>query len=191
MTCVDKSNVLQSYAFFREIFDETAARHPHLQVDHCYVDAMALNLVAKPWSYDVMVTENMFGDILSDLGAALIGGMGMAPSADIGNEHALFQPCHGTAPDIVGTGRANPTAMILSAAMLLDWLGETRRVPSCGEAAARLRSAVESSFAGGQLVPFELGGGHGTESISSAVLRSLEGSAGRGQASSEDPGRPT
>ncbi|MCY4085918.1 MAG: isocitrate/isopropylmalate family dehydrogenase [Actinomycetia bacterium] len=134
--CVDKSNVLQSYAFFREIFDETAARHPHLRADHCYVDAMALNLVAKPWSYDVMVTENMFGDILSDLGAALIGGMGIAPSADIGSGHALFQPCHGSAPDIIGTGRANPTAMILSAAMLLDWLGETRRVPSCVAAAA-------------------------------------------------------
>ena len=83
---------------------------------------MALNLVRQPWAYDVVVTENMFGDILSDLGAGLIGGMGFAPSGDIGDKHGMFQPCHGTAPDIAGTGKANPTAMLLSAAMMLEWL---------------------------------------------------------------------
>ncbi len=173
VTCVDKSNVLQSFAFFRDVFDERAAAHPHLEADHCYVDAMAMNLVTRPWSYDLLVTENLLGDILSDLGAALIGGMGMAPSADVGTEHALFQPCHGTAPDIIGSGRANPTAMLLSAAMMLDWLDESHGVPDCGTAANRLRDAVDAAFAGGVL-PFEFGGSDGTEEISVAVLRALE-----------------
>ena len=96
---------------------------------------MALNLVRQPWVYDVVVTENMFGDILSDLAAGLIGGMGLAPSGDIGDRHGMFQPCHGTAPDIAGTGRANPTAMFLSAAMMLDWLGEQHSDRKLSEAA--------------------------------------------------------
>ena len=96
-----------------------------------YVDAAALNLVRRPWDFDVMVTENMFGDILSDLGAALLGGIGLAPSADIGDRHAVFQPCHGSAPDIMGTGKANPVGMFLSAAMMLDWLAERHGDEPC------------------------------------------------------------
>ena len=94
-------------AFFRKIFDERAKRLSGLRAEHHYVDAMALDLVRKPWEFDVLVTENMFGDILSDLAAGLVGGMGMAPSADIGERHGLFQPAHGTAPDIAG--QASPT----------------------------------------------------------------------------------
>jgi 3-isopropylmalate dehydrogenase len=108
VTCVDKANVLPSMAFFRSIFFEVAARYPDVTAEAMYVDATALRLVRSPWDFDVLVTENMFGDILSDLGAALMGGMGMAPSADIGDRHAVFQPCHGTAPDIAGRGIANP-----------------------------------------------------------------------------------
>jgi 3-isopropylmalate dehydrogenase len=127
VTCVDKANVFRSMAFFRKIFDERAGKFPKLRAAHHYIDATALDLVRRPWDFDVLVTENMFGDILSDLGAALIGGMGFAPSADIGDDHAVFQPCHGSAPDIAGTGKANPTAMFLSAAMMLDWLGRRHR----------------------------------------------------------------
>lgn len=94
-----------SFAFFRRIVDECASRHPGIQAGHGYVDAMALDLVRKAWAYDVLVTENRFGDILSDLGAALTGGKGMAPSADVGAGHAVFQPRHGSAPDIVGRRR--------------------------------------------------------------------------------------
>ncbi|MGI9335658.1 MAG: isocitrate/isopropylmalate dehydrogenase family protein, partial [Gammaproteobacteria bacterium] len=114
LTCVDKANVFTSMAFFRKVFDERAKLFPAIESGHHYVDAMALDLVRKPWTFDVLVMENMFGDILSDLTAALIGGMGMAPSADIGDENALFQPAHGSAPDIVGQGIANPIAMIQS-----------------------------------------------------------------------------
>ena len=174
VTCVDKSNVLGSFAFFRKIFDECAALNGDIQAEHCYVDAMALNLIRNPWVYDVIVTENLFGDILSDAGAALMGGMGMAPSADIGKEHAVFQPCHGTAPDIVGTGKANPTAMYLSAAMMLDWLGERHSMMSCIEAGAVLTRAVERAYAGGGLTPFELGGNSGLREITAAVMAALQ-----------------
>ena len=124
LTCVDKANAFKAYAFFREMFDECAAKYPNVPTDRLYVDACSAMLVRRPWDFDVMVMENMFGDILSDLTAGLIGGMGMAPSADIGDKHAVFQPCHGTAPDIMGQGKANPTAMMLSAALMLDWLAD-------------------------------------------------------------------
>ncbi|HUJ74310.1 MAG TPA: isocitrate/isopropylmalate family dehydrogenase, partial [bacterium] len=102
LTCVDKANVFSAFAFYRAIYDHIGLLYADVAKDYCLVDAMALNLVRKPWDYDVMVMENIFGDILSDLGAGIIGGMGMAPSADVGDEHAVFQPSHGTAPDIAG-----------------------------------------------------------------------------------------
>jgi 3-isopropylmalate dehydrogenase len=170
VTCVDKANVLPSMAFFRSLFLEEAARHPDVDAHCAYVDAVALRLVRAPWEFDVMVTENMFGDILSDLGAGLMGGMGMAPSADVGEAHAVFQPCHGTAPDIAGRGLANPTAMFLSAAMMLDWLAERQALPECGRAGAVIVRAVERAFADGALVPREFGGAAGTAEIAERVL---------------------
>jgi 3-isopropylmalate dehydrogenase len=169
VTCVDKANVFTSLAFFRKVFDERAARHGDLTIDHAYVDATALNLVMRPWDFDVMVTENMFGDILSDLGAALIGGMGYAPSADIGDQHAVFQPCHGSAPDIAGQGLANPTAMILSAAMMLEWLAERHGLEAPAKAGGLLRQAVDEAFAGGGLLTPELGGTAGTADVIRAL----------------------
>ena len=132
VTCVDKANIFKSFAFFRKVFDEVAASHPDVASEHAYIDAQALYLVQRPRRFDVLVTENLFGDILSDLAAGLVGGMGMAPSADIGERHAVFQPAHGTAPDIAGQGIANPVAAILSAAMLLDWLGRRHGQPALG-----------------------------------------------------------
>lgn len=173
VTCVDKANVFVSMAFFRKVFDEVAARHPGVAADHHYVDATALDLVRKPWTFDVMVTENMYGDILSDQAAALIGGMGMAPSADVGHEHGLFQPCHGSAPDICGQGKANPTATILSAAMMLDWLAERSGNEGLATAAGRLERAVDAVFATGRVRPYELGGRDGTAAIRDAVLSNL------------------
>jgi 3-isopropylmalate dehydrogenase len=173
VTCVDKANVFVSMAFFRSVFDEVAARHPGIAADHHYVDATALDLVRRPWTFDVLVTENMFGDILSDLAAALIGGMGMAPSADIGDRHGLFQPCHGSAPDIAGQGKANPTAAFLSAAMMLDWLAERSSNEALAGAAGRLVCAVDAAFASGRLRPAELGGRDGTAAIRDAVLSNL------------------
>ncbi|MFZ5829683.1 MAG: isocitrate/isopropylmalate dehydrogenase family protein [Planctomycetota bacterium] len=136
---VDKANVLPSMVFFRSVFEEVARDFPDVERGHVYIDAMALYLVQRPDKFDVLVTENMFGDILSDLGAGLVGGMGLAPSADLGEQYAVFQPSHGTAPDIAGKGIANPLATILSAAMMLEWLGESDTT----RAAAMIYRAVE------------------------------------------------
>jgi 3-isopropylmalate dehydrogenase len=174
VTCVDKANVLGSFYFMRQVFDETAQSHSDVTADHIYVDAAALQLVAKPWQFDVLVTENMFGDILSDLGAGLMGGMGMAPSADIGIEKAVFQPCHGTAPDIIGQGKANPTAMFLSGAMMLDWLGHQHDNQQLVQAAKVINQAVENAYASATLLPYELGGTSGTDAISDKVFAELD-----------------
>ncbi len=168
-TLVDKANVLPSMAFFRSVFDEVAREFPDVRTDRIYIDAMALFLVQRPESFDVIVTENMFGDILSDLGAGLVGGMGMAPSADLGDEHGLFQPCHGTAPTIAGQGIANPIATVLSVAMLLDWLGhpETRR-------GARMIEAAVARVCGDPANrTTDLGGTLRTDRITHLVCQSL------------------
>ena len=179
VTCVDKANVLPSMAFFRSIFLEIASEFPDIMADCAYVDAVALRLVRSPWEFDVLVTENMFGDILSDLGAALMGGMGMAPSTDAGDTKAVFQPCHGTAPDIAGHGLANPTAMFLSAAMMLEWLGDVHQVAECSHAGRQLTQAVERAFADGTLIPVEYGGTAGTAIITERVQRQLDRGAVR------------
>jgi 3-isopropylmalate dehydrogenase len=173
VTCVDKANVFRAFAFFREMFDAEAAKHPHLTADHAYVDATALWMVQKPWDFDVMVTENMFGDILSDLGAGLMGGLGLAPSADIGLDHAVFQPCHGSAPDIAGQNAANPMAMILSAAMMLEWLGLRHDNPDMVKDGNRLRIAVDGVVAKAAVLTRDLGGTASTTDAATAVLNGL------------------
>jgi 3-isopropylmalate dehydrogenase len=173
VTNVDKANVFQSMAFWRQVFEERAKAFPDVATEHAYVDAMALNLVMKPWAYDVLVTENMFGDVLSDLIAALAGGMGMAPSADIGDDYALFQPAHGTAPDIVGQGIANPSATILSAAMMLDWLADRHGDGALADGARAIEDALAAAFAKGAVRPREFGGTSSTAEIVRAVVGGL------------------
>lgn len=172
LTCVDKANVFKAFAFFRGIFDEIEKKHPGVKTDRLYVDACSAMLVTRPWDFDVMVMENMFGDIVSDITASLIGGLGMAPSADIGDKYAVFQPCHGTAPDIMGQGKANPTGMILSAAMMLDWLADKHGIESAAEAGETIERAVDQVYAGG-IKPMEFGGSNGTADIAKAVIAAL------------------
>jgi 3-isopropylmalate dehydrogenase len=160
-------------AFMRKVFCEIAAEFPLVPAGQHYIDAMALDLVRRPWDFDVLPTENMFGDIISDLGAALIGGMGYAPSADVGDTHAVFQPSHGTGPDIAGKGIANPTAMILSAAMMLDWLGERGAGQAWTDAASELEAAVDGAFANG-LRSAEFGG-VGTLDVAKAIADRIPG----------------
>ncbi len=173
VTNVDKANVFKSMAFWRRIFEERSRAFADIATENAYVDAMALNLVMKPWAYDVLVTENMFGDILSDLIAALVGGMGMAPSADIGEQHALFQPAHGTAPDIAGRGIANPSAMLLSVAMMLDWLAVRHGDAALADGARAIERALQSAFAGQAVRPRDFGGASSTADIVRAVLERL------------------
>ena len=177
VTCVDKANVLASYAFFREVASEVAAHHPEVRFEAVYVDAAALYLVQRPSTFDVVVTENMFGDILSDLGAGTVGGLGLAPSADVGDAHGLFQAAHGSAPDIAGKGIANPLATILSAGMLLDWLGRRRDDRSTLRAAAWIEEAVATVLRDGSGLTRDLGGTVGTTEAGDAVLRALDAAA--------------
>lgn len=173
VTCVDKSNVFVSMAFFRSIFDERAAMNTDVEATRAYVDASALDLIRKPWTADILVMENMFGDILSDLCGGLVGGMGMAPCAEIGHEHALFQPAHGTAPDIAGKGISNPTAMFVSTAMMLDWLGEKAGDQRLVEAGEAVDQAVWQAYADGAILPIELGGKSNNRDVTQAVLSAL------------------
>jgi 3-isopropylmalate dehydrogenase len=169
LTLVDKANVLPSMAFLRQVFDEIAPEFPEVQTERLYVDAVALYLIQKPEAFDVLVTENMFGDILSDLAAGLVGGMGMAPSADLGDEYAVFQPSHGSAPDIAGKGVANPVAAILSAAMMLDWLGH----PVCRRGADLIRAGVHTLFSNPKARTRDMGGNFSTMEMSGAIVEAL------------------
>jgi len=158
VTCVDKANIFRSLAFFRKVFDEVAADNSDIRADHALVDSFSMLLMQHPERYDVLVTENMFGDILSDLAAALVGGLGLAPSGDIGDRHAMFQPAHGSAPDIAGQNRANPVATIVSARMMLDWLAQRHEEGKPLRAAADLvERAVVKTMAAGDLT-VDLGG---------------------------------
>ena len=170
VTCVDKANVFNAMAFFRKIFDERAAQFPDIRADHNYVDAQALDLIRKPWEFDVLVMENMFGDILSDLGGGLVGGMGIASCAEIGDAHGLFQPAHGSAPDIAGQDRANPLAAVLSGALMLEYLGERAGLAGPVEAARLVERAVEAGFAAGRIRPMEFGGDQGTRALTAELV---------------------
>ncbi len=173
VTCVDKANILRSFAFFRKVFDEVAAEFPDIRADHLYVDAAAMEMVRRPERFDVMVTENLLGDILSDLAAGLVGGLGVAPSADLGDHHAVFQPCHGTAPDIAGKGVANPVATLLSGVMLLDYLADRNDDPAPRAAARRLEQAVVNALRLGDGRTVDLGGRASTREACQAVLERL------------------
>ena len=173
VTLVDKANVLPSMVFFRQVFDEVAREFPKVRTDRVYVDAAALYLVQRPEMFDVIVTENMFGDILSDLGAALVGGMGMAPSADIGERYAVFQPSHGSAPDIAGQGIANPVAAILSAAMMLDWFS----TPAARDGAEMIHAAVRKVFSDRKTRTRDMGGSLSTTQMGDSIIAALRGPA--------------
>jgi isocitrate/isopropylmalate dehydrogenase len=167
ITCVDKSNVLRSYALFRKVFMEIAAAHLDVTADYLYADAAAHELVAHPERFDVLVMENFLGDVLSDLGAATAGGLGMCGSGNIGADHAYFEPIHGSAPGLTGQDLANPVSQILSAAMMLAHLGEET-------AAARVQGAVEAAFRTGA-VQLDAAGSPvgGTRAAADAIIAAL------------------
>lgn len=165
VTLFDKANVLRSQALMRRVFDEVAERHPDVETARVYIDAASMLMVTDPGRFDVIVTENQFGDIVSEIAAGIGGGLGIAPSADIGPKHGVFQPSHGTAPDIAGKGLANPVAAILSAAMLLDFLGHA----GAGDA---VRGAVAAVLRDGPRTR-DLGGTAGTDEVAAAVEGAL------------------
>ena len=167
VTCVDKSNVLRSFAFFRQIFKEIAQDYPDIETDFLYVDAAAQAIVLEPQRFDVMVTENMFGDILSDLGGATIGGVGVCAGANIGANYAYFEPIHGSAPGLAGKGVANPLSAILAVRLMLEYLNQPT-------VAARLERAIEQAFINKDIILRPDGSAeNGTEAIAEAISRQL------------------
>jgi len=170
VTSATKSNgLIHSMPYWDEIFVEVAAEYPDVRAEQCHVDALAARMVQAPDRLDVVVASNLFGDILSDLAAAITGGLGMAPSGNInpsGEFPSMFEAVHGSAPDIAGQGIANPVAQILAAAMLLDRLGET-------VAAQAIRTAVDEVLAAGQTLTPDLGGTASTTELGTAVAKTL------------------
>ncbi|MCA9128965.1 MAG: isocitrate/isopropylmalate dehydrogenase family protein [Planctomycetales bacterium] len=173
VTCVDKANVFRSYAFFRKVFFEVAENYPDIEANTAYVDAMSLYMVTTPAQWDVLVMENQFGDILSDLGAAIVGGLGLAPSAELGDEHGLFQPSHGSAPQLAGKNVANPLATILSAGMMLDWLGQRHADGEAQDAACAIEAAVVETLQAGAIRTADLGGKSSTTEVAEAVAAAV------------------
>jgi len=167
VTGVHKNNVLdKTCGVFLEACRGVAASYPDVGYEEMLVDACAMRLIMAPERFDVILTTNMFGDILSDEAAGLVGGLGLAPSANVGDENAIFEPVHGSAPDIAGRGIANPMAMVLSASMMLEWLGE-------GDKAKAVERAVVRALQDGRVRTPDLGGSAKTEEITSAIVQEL------------------
>jgi isocitrate dehydrogenase (NAD+) len=167
VTCVHKANILKlSDGLFLKCCQEVAAQYPEIQFDDWIVDAAAMKLVSAPEAFDVLVMENLFGDILSDLTSGLVGGLGITPSANVGEKLAVFEAVHGTAPDIAGKGLANPTALVLSGVLMLRFLGEK-------DAADRVENAVREVLAEGKVRTGDLGGKSSTSEYTQAVMARL------------------
>jgi isocitrate dehydrogenase (NAD+) len=167
VTCVHKANILKlSDGLFLRTFQRVAEGFPSIESDDCIVDAACMKLVMNPNAFDVMVMENLFGDILSDLSSGLVGGLGLTPSANVGHAAAVFEAVHGSAPDIAGKGLANPTALILSAVLMLRYLKEA-------DAADRIERAVHKVYAGGKSLTGDLGGKATTGQFVEAVLAAM------------------
>jgi 3-isopropylmalate dehydrogenase len=166
VSSVDKANVLETSRLWREVAGEVAAGYPAVRLEHVLVDACAMHLISNPRRFDVIVTENLFGDVLSDLAAAVSGGIGLAPSASLADGGpGIFEPIHGSAPDIAGTGRANPAGAILSLALLLDELGQ----PAAARAVERALTGVLDD---GARTP-DLGGSATTDEVAAEVAAAL------------------
>ncbi len=168
---ITKSNA-QGYGMvlWDEVFDQVAAEYPDIETESLLVDAACMNFIRRPQSFDVVVASNLFGDVLTDIGAIITGSMGLAPSGNINPERAfpsVFEPVHGSAPDIAGKGIANPMATVFSGGMMLRHLGET-------EAADAVDAAVESVLRDGETIPVDLGGSASTQAIGNAIVNALE-----------------
>jgi 3-isopropylmalate dehydrogenase len=167
VTAVHKANVLKKTdGLFKEIFYDVAKDYPEIATEDFYVDATAMYLITQPESFEVIVTTNLFGDILSDEGAGLVGGLGLIPSANIGEDNALFEPVHGSAPDIAGQNKANPIAMILSAVMMLRYLGEN-------DAADKIDKSILKVLTDANTLTGDLGGSSTTTELANEIIKNL------------------
>jgi 3-isopropylmalate dehydrogenase len=175
VTALHKANVLRrTDGLFLEACRSVAERHPSVTLDDMHADAFCLHVLRDPAQFDVIVTTNLFGDVVSDLTAGLVGGLGLAPGLNVGTDHAMAQATHGSAPDIAGKGIANPTAEILSGAMLIEWLADRHADAALAEAASMVTASVERVLARPHERTPDLGGSGTTESFTAAVIDDLE-----------------
>jgi 3-isopropylmalate dehydrogenase len=173
VTGVHKSNVMRKTdGLFSQVFREIAKQYPDMSSDEMYVDNAAMQLIRRPDEFDVLVTTNMFGDILSDEAAMTVGGLGMAPGANIGDDFALFEPVHGSAPKYAGQQVANPTSMILASAMMLDWLGTRHKDQRCRDASADIEKVLRATLATG-IMTRDLGGSARTDEFGAAISKRI------------------
>ncbi|MEM3765801.1 MAG: isocitrate/isopropylmalate family dehydrogenase, partial [Candidatus Bathyarchaeia archaeon] len=173
VTAVHKANVMRkTCGLFAEVCRKIAKEYPNISFNEQYVDAAAMRLIKEPQNYDVIVTTNMFGDILSDEAAQLVGGLGMAPGGNIGDHYAIFEPVHGSAPTRVGTHTANPCSMILASKMMLEWLGEKYNDKNCSEAAQAVDRGVAEALRKALSVP-DLGGSLTTIGMGEAIAKEV------------------
>lgn len=173
VTVCDKANVLRSYAFFRRVCTDVAADYPDVELEYAIVDALSSYLVTRPEHYDVIVAENMFGDIISDLGAATVGGLGLSPTAELGDSRGYFQAAHGSAPDIAGQGIANPVGTILAGAFMLDWLGAKHNDELLTKTSRKIQTAVSALYGRGEILTRDLGGTATTAEAAEAICRAV------------------
>jgi 3-isopropylmalate dehydrogenase len=173
VTAIHKANVMKlTCGLFARTCREVAKQYPDIAFNELYVDAASMRLIKEPETFDVFVTPNMFGDILSDEAAQLVGGLGMAPGANIGDDFALFEPIHGSAPNRAGKQTANPCSMILSAKMMFDWLGEQHNDPECLRAAQAIEDAVAETLRKGITIP-DFGGKAKTIEMAEAMAKEI------------------
>jgi len=173
VTCVDKSNVMEGCRFFRETFDRVAAEYPEFERDYAYVDAFAQWLVRNPEHYNVVVATNMMGDILTDLAAVLQGGMGFASGGNIGSEHGMFEPVHGSAPKYAGKNQVNPFATFFAVEQLLRWLGARHSDSRLVRQADRLERSLARTLASGTARTFDQGGTVTTREAGDRVVEAI------------------
>lgn len=167
LTFVHKANILKvTDGIFKRAVLEVAKGYPQVQVEDIHVDAMAMQLIKRPESFDVIVTTNMFGDILSDEAAQLVGGLGVVPGANVGDNYAMFEPIHGSAPKYAGQNKVNPIATILASKMMMEYLGEA-------EAAGRMERAVLKTLEEGKALTYDLGGSAKTSDVAEAIARKI------------------
>jgi 3-isopropylmalate dehydrogenase len=178
VTCVESSKVLVSDKLFAKVFDEISADYPEIDSTHEYVDAFAQSQVLRPEFYHVVVTPNFHGDIISDLAGATTGGIGLAAGGNIGDVKAMFEPIHGSAPTLGGTGKANPTAMILAGKMMLDWIGKTRQDKAASKASTMIDNAVRTVLREQSIRTPDLGGTSTTSDMGQAIVKVLEKNVG-------------
>ncbi|HLM70885.1 MAG TPA: isocitrate/isopropylmalate family dehydrogenase, partial [Thermoplasmata archaeon] len=175
LTCVDKSNVMEGCRFFRETFDRVAAEYPEIERDYAYVDAFAQWLVRNPEHYNVVVATNMMGDIITDLAAVLQGGMGFAAGGNIGTDHAMFEPVHGSAPKYAGKNQVNPFATFFAVEQMLRWLAERHSDPRLLGQADRLEHALSRTLAEGHARTYDQGGTLTTSEAGDRVAAAIRG----------------